>query len=88
MKLHLKTSTYSGVNLLLPLSIILFLFSACGNNAGKTNEAAAIPVPTYPVFKVISQTATLQTDYPATLQGQQNIEIRPKIDGYIEQDLY
>ena len=24
------------------------------------------------------------TDYPATIQGQQNIEIRPKIDGYIE----
>jgi membrane fusion protein (multidrug efflux system) len=26
----------------------------------------------------------LRQEYPATLQGQQNIEIRPKIDGYIE----
>jgi len=29
-------------------------------------------------------TTTLQSEYPATLQGQQNIEIRPKIDGFIE----
>lgn len=60
----------------------LFLLFACSN---KQNQQKAAPVvQAYPVFKVITQTATLQTDYPATLQGEQNIEIRPRIDGYIE----
>ena len=27
---------------------------------------------------------TLYTDYPATIEGRQNVEIRPKIDGYID----
>jgi membrane fusion protein (multidrug efflux system) len=38
----------------------------------------------YPVFKATAHNTILRTEYPATLQGQQNIEIRPKIDGYIE----
>jgi membrane fusion protein (multidrug efflux system) len=28
--------------------------------------------------------ATVYTDYPATIQGIQNVEIRPKIDGYVD----
>jgi membrane fusion protein (multidrug efflux system) len=61
----------------------LFFLASCGNKAGQ-QQAADMPPPAYPVFKVISQTSTIKTDYPATLQGEQNIEIRPKIDGYIE----
>lgn len=63
----------------------LFLF-ACGNQNKNNDETKAgdAPSPAYPVFKVASQTATLKTDYPATLQGEQNIEIRPKIDGYVD----
>ena len=61
------------------------LVSSCKSKTGDNANAAAAPPPTYPVFKVISQSATLKTRYPATLQGQQNIEIRPKIDGYIEE---
>ncbi len=58
------------------------LFSACSNK--QNQESMATAVQAYPVFKVASQTATLKTNYPATLQGEQNIEIRPKIDGYVE----
>ncbi|MGN6617173.1 MAG: efflux RND transporter periplasmic adaptor subunit, partial [Ilyomonas sp.] len=70
--------------LLLTASSLLFV--SCGNKQNSSADAAsaAPPAPAYPAFKVITQTATLQTGYPATLQGQQNIEIRPKIDGYIE----
>lgn len=71
-----------------PLSFVavagLFL-AACGS--GKKDEAAAAaaakPQP-YPVLEVATQSATLQTDYPANLEGQQNVDIRPKIDGFIE----
>ncbi len=38
----------------------------------------------YPVITISKRTTTLNSDFPATIQGQQNIEIRPKIDGYIE----
>ena len=38
----------------------------------------------YPVFKATTHNTILRAEYPATLQGQQNIEIRPKIDGYVE----
>jgi membrane fusion protein (multidrug efflux system) len=61
----------------------LFLLSSC-NNKKDGQDDTLIQTPTYPVFMVASKTATLKTDYPATLQGEQNIEIRPKIDGYIE----
>jgi membrane fusion protein (multidrug efflux system) len=61
-----------------------FVLSSCGDKDSGNKAKIASPTPVYPVFKVASQTATLKTDYPATLQGEQNIEIRPKIDGYIE----
>ena len=61
------------------------VFFSCANNTGKTSQAATPAAPeTFTAFKVIAQTATLQTGYPATLQGEQNIEIRPKIDGFID----
>jgi membrane fusion protein (multidrug efflux system) len=64
----------------------ILLFSACGNQKEKEAAAAAAapPAQSYPVFKITPKSATLNSDYPATLQGQQNIEIRPKIDGYID----
>lgn len=71
----------------MPFSIVIFLCSitACNNKPGGSGAQNPPPAPTYPVFRVVAETATLQTDYPATLQGEQNIEIRPKIDGYVEQ---
>jgi len=39
----------------------------------------------YPVMTVKLQTAVLSTDYPAALEGQRNIEIRPKVDGFVDQ---
>lgn len=38
----------------------------------------------YPVLTITARKATIHFDYPATIPGQQNIEIRPKIEGYIE----
>ncbi|GGI50757.1 hemolysin D [Mucilaginibacter galii] len=70
------------------ISSALLLLSACGNNqtqGGGAPAGGAPPVQSFPVFKISPQNTTLNSDYPATLQGQQNIEIRPKIDGYIEQ---
>jgi membrane fusion protein (multidrug efflux system) len=57
---------------------------ACGS---KKNNTAKNDVKTYPVLQMAYQQAEIDNDYPATIQGIQNIEIRPKIDGYV-QDIY
>jgi len=66
-------------------SLILVAF-ACKSNSEKTEvtQSTTSPVTEYPVITIVPHQTTLFTDFPATIQGQQNIEIRPKIDGYIE----
>lgn len=68
------------------IALVAFFISAC-NNKNETAAAAQNappPVSEYPVLTIAPRQTTLFTDFPATIQGQQNIEIRPKIDGYIE----
>lgn len=62
------------------------LLASCGNNdaAKKAAAAAAAGPQAYPVFAVNQQSTTLDSDYPATIEGIQNIDIRPKVDGFIE----
>jgi membrane fusion protein (multidrug efflux system) len=72
---------------LLLFPIILF-FTSCGANNKKANSnagASANEVKEYPVLTILPRTTTLYNEFPATIQGQQNVEIRPKIDGYIDQ---
>lgn len=47
-------------------------------------EAAVKPVQTYNVIELKQQEAELYSEYPATLAGIEDIEIRPMINGYIE----
>jgi membrane fusion protein (multidrug efflux system) len=66
------------------LSGIILMAQGCQNTQNGNAPAAAPVAQAYPVFKATTHTTVLRSDYPATLQGQQNIEIRPKIDGFIE----
>jgi len=63
-------------------TLILFLFASCGEKAKKGKQPEGIK--TYQVITLTPQNITLRADYPATLEGRQNVEIRPKIDGYLE----
>jgi membrane fusion protein, multidrug efflux system len=69
--------------MLLPCCAIL-IAQSCRNGQNSNAQAAAPVAQAYPVFKATTHNTVLRSEYPATLQGQQNIEIRPKIDGYIE----
>ncbi len=64
--------------------MLVFAFS-CGKKDEKQQAAQQAPAPKeYPVMTVEARTTDIYTDYPATLQGQENVEIRPRVDGYIE----
>lgn len=40
---------------------------------------------TYPTLTLKAQKAAVSVEYPTTLEGEQTVEIRSKVDGYIEQ---
>jgi membrane fusion protein (multidrug efflux system) len=61
--------------------------TSCGKDppqGGGPGGAAANAVKDYPVMTITPRTTTLNSEFPATIEGQQDIEIRPKIDGYME----
>lgn len=65
---------------------VVLIFVACGGDDKDSAAAAAQAnaVKDYPVITITPRTTTLHSDFPATIQGQQDIEIRPRIDGYLE----
>ena len=75
----MKTTIHLGV-LLAGLTL-----ASCGNNQDKAAQAGtAAQVKEFKVLTLQPRSATLNTDYPASIQGQQNIEIRPRVQGYID----
>src|SRR5690606_36845570 len=64
------------------LPITLFV-AACGGNT-ENRQSGDAEVSEYPILTIESRSTTLNSNYPATIEGQQNIEIRPKIAGFIE----
>ncbi|MDB5030073.1 MAG: hypothetical protein JWP71_794 [Mucilaginibacter sp.] len=63
------------------LFITFLILSSCGGT--KTKSAQTQPK-IYTVMKLAPRKAEINADYPASILGIQNIEIRPKIDGYVE----
>jgi len=59
---------------------ILFL-AAC---AGENNQTAAPAAPSLPVIKINEGAATTWLEYPASIEGSTNVEIRPQVSGYLE----
>lgn len=53
------------------------LLVSCGQKGAMTGDNS------YPVQTVTPQAATLQSTYPAVIRGIQDVEIRPKVSGFI-----
>jgi membrane fusion protein (multidrug efflux system) len=62
---------------------ILLVLTSC-NRERKNSNASGDQVLDYKAVTLSTQTAILKSNYPATIEGEQNIEIRPKIDCFIE----
>ncbi len=64
---------------------VVLLLSACGGKPAPNGYGpGAGGIATYKVLTLQPRSATLNSDYPASIQGLQNIEIRPKVDGFVE----
>lgn len=59
----------------------LILLAACGKKEEQAPQAQG-PVP-FPVQTVTVEDATVYQEYTANLEGRQNVEIRPKVTGFI-----
>jgi membrane fusion protein (multidrug efflux system) len=58
---------------------------SCGNKNDKSAQAGGAPqIKEYKTLNLQPESAILYSDYPASIQGQQNIEIRPRVEGYID----
>ncbi len=55
------------------------LLTGCGSKSNQLGEASS----DFAVVTLQSTEADLQTSYPATIKGMQDIEIRPKVSGYL-----
>src|SRR5688572_28697026 len=64
---------------LITLSIF---FASCGKKQEQPPQAMG-PAP-FPVTTVSQQNVIVFQEYPANLEGQQNVEIRPKVNGFIQ----
>jgi membrane fusion protein, multidrug efflux system len=69
---------------LIAISMSLLFFSCANKAKQNTSGQDAAAITTYKVMSIKPRSAILNTDYPASIEGQQNIEIRPKVDGFIE----
>lgn len=60
------------------------LITSCGKKDKSAEAGAAPQIKEYKTVTIQPESATLNSDFPASIQGQQNIEIRPRVEGYID----
>lgn len=68
--------------LLLPLFFALFFVQSCTTTSGKENMVQ--PPLDLPVLTLRPGAVTTYQEFPATLEGSKDIEIRPQVDGQLE----
>jgi membrane fusion protein (multidrug efflux system) len=74
---------FKNIFLVLSALIILIFTSSCGRDANASSKKND-KVREYAVLTVSPNPITLNIEYPATIQGQQNVEIHARVDGFID----
>lgn len=68
--------------LIYPLLLVAIVFTSCRTSDTPVQQQGPQEFPT---LTLQPEKTSLSVEYPATLQGEQTVEIRSKVDGYIEQ---
>ncbi|AQW98111.1 efflux RND transporter periplasmic adaptor subunit [Elizabethkingia anophelis] len=76
----MKMLKKSGIIIL--LSGIIILLNSCSKASETVGQAP--PPPQVPVYTVVSSPATTYQEFPAALEGKNNVEIRSQVDGYLD----
>ena len=66
------------------LTVCAVIFSSCKNKNNQQAPQQAAPR-SYPTETMKTGNTTIYTTYPVTIKGQEDIEIRPRIDGFIKE---
>ncbi len=66
------------------IGIVAVTQCGCGSSSAENNAMAAPPPPQLPVIAVTAAPATTYQQFPASLEGKMNVEIRPQVDGYLQ----
>jgi membrane fusion protein, multidrug efflux system len=77
-----KRNMINALTVLGGIGLLAIVYS-CTPSSG--NAGMSAPLPSLPVITVTNRATTTHRDYPATLEGKVNVEIRPQVDGYLEQ---
>lgn len=79
----IQTNYYQMIKnyLLSGLAISLLALSSCSNP--QHQQTAQGPMP-FPVQSAEKNNVTVYNEYAANIEGEQNIEIRPKVDGFVD----
>lgn len=73
----------SFISVIASIAILLILFvCSCSSGSGQQNQASA-ETPAQ-VITIDTTTTLTYKDYPGMLEGRVNVEIRPQVDGYLE----
>src|SRR5215510_4919241 len=63
------------------LIVVSVVLDACNSSSGNPGQMGP---PQLPVISIPRAPATTYQEFPATLEGRVNVEIRPQVEGYIE----
>jgi membrane fusion protein (multidrug efflux system) len=63
------------------LAIAAFIIISCGKEAPQQQAMGPMP---FAVQKVIKENTTVFQEFSVNIEGQQNVEIRPKVNGFIQ----
>lgn len=62
-------------------AVSLVLLASCGSEEAPASVGGIKP---HQILTIEQQNTTIETTYPAILEGIENVDIRPKIDGFVE----
>src|ERR1043166_4820009 len=63
--------------------IAALVLYACTSSSGSSGKMPP-PPPQLPVIAITTAPATTYQEFPASLEGKVNVEIRPQVEGYLE----
>lgn len=71
-------------NVIITSFILALVLSSC---ADKSQAPTAAPAPLLPVLAITSENTTTDAEYPASIQGTVDVEIRPQVSGNLDRVL-